>query len=461
MIGSKIAVILSVTGLAATAHACPETCEGATVEFVPAGEMTPAVYLLAEGGALMPVGAKSEAAHAEARAAKVATTARAKTAKGDPDKHNITIVNDEGSFSVTMKDGELVEVKQDGEAVPEQRIKRDGDNIRIVDEDGETLAEFHVTPGGGLMFGEGEGQWWTPEAAAFAAEADIEPRPMIGVTMDVIDETLAEQLDLDQDEVVLITGVTEGMPAEKAGLKRGDIVVKIDGVSPATEERLREAVVSRKKGDTLRLEVLRKGKPQEIEIEVDVVAPRLAMGFGATAPRAPGASGGAFQWRMSPEQRAEMEAWAREMAEQGRHAGQAAADQARLYAETVRGRVGDTRKVLEEVRERLTKEYEKLKLTDEDRAKLAEALERVTQSIREMDVTLDAPRLRLFGRGDFGPSEALITPAPPAPPSAAAPPSQSRSRTSPEVQERLDRMESQMNRMQELLEKLAEEKKNR
>ncbi len=275
----------------------------------------------------------SKAAKAEAKA----------KADASDQKHSVNIVNDDGAFGLTMKDGEIVEATIDGKPVPADRIERDGSKVRFLDEDGDEVVEFHTLPDGGFWVGEGE-----PAEGMFhqdpfdgqpltfmLTEDDGEPRPMIGVTLSEVGETVADQLGLDTDDVVLIAGVNEGMPADKAGLKRSDIVVKIDGSTPATEERLREVILSKKKGDKVRLEVLRKGKPVDIVVEVDEVTPRTAVGTTM-------GQGGTFNWRGPDNEamRSMLEDARRAAAEgaiAGREAGRAAADDKQVCLNLING----------------------------------------------------------------------------------------------------------------------------
>ncbi|MFQ5749135.1 MAG: S1C family serine protease [Planctomycetota bacterium] len=96
-----------------------------------------------------------------------------------------------------------------------------------------------------------------------------EQKVRIGITMDTVSEALASQLGVARDKTVLITQVFDGMPAAKAGLERFDIVVAVDGKTPATGETIRKALAQKNPGDILKLEVLRKGARLSLEIAVE------------------------------------------------------------------------------------------------------------------------------------------------------------------------------------------------
>lgn len=93
-------------------------------------------------------------------------------------------------------------------------------------------------------------------------------RGFIGVTLQKIDQNLALAFGLDKMEGALISDVSKGSPAEKAGLRQGDIVLKYDTHPIAHISALRKAVSFMKPGSKLNLTVLREGKSIDIPIEV-------------------------------------------------------------------------------------------------------------------------------------------------------------------------------------------------
>ncbi len=118
----------------------------------------------------------------------------------------------------------------------------------------------------------GGGGTWNQNNLGFTAPAVVSfhsPRVMMGVTMSEPSEELAHQAGIDPDETTVITGVTKDLPAAKAGLKRYDIVVKVDGETPADEETIREKLREKNAGDQLKFEVLRKGERQEVTITLE------------------------------------------------------------------------------------------------------------------------------------------------------------------------------------------------
>jgi serine protease Do len=95
-------------------------------------------------------------------------------------------------------------------------------------------------------------------------------RGFIGVTLQPVDEDLAKAFGLEHAEGVLIAEVTKDSPADKAGLKRGDVIVKYNQQPVANSGSLRNAVSLMKPGSSLLLTVLRNNKLTDIKVEVGI-----------------------------------------------------------------------------------------------------------------------------------------------------------------------------------------------
>jgi hypothetical protein len=70
----------------------------------------------------------------------------------------------------------------------------------------------------------------------------------------------------------LITKIMKGRSADKAGLRRGDIVEKANGVPVTTNEAFRRVVASVRVGDTLVMTILRKAKRLHISMPLECVS---------------------------------------------------------------------------------------------------------------------------------------------------------------------------------------------
>jgi hypothetical protein len=63
-----------------------------------------------------------------------------------------------------------------------------------------------------------------------------------------------------------LTGVRPGSPAELGGLKAGDIIVEFGGVKVTDLQSYSDALYSHKPGDTVKVMILRAGKPMELSV---------------------------------------------------------------------------------------------------------------------------------------------------------------------------------------------------
>jgi len=91
------------------------------------------------------------------------------------------------------------------------------------------------------------------------------PGTFLGVEAKPVDSSLAAQLGLKEDTGVLVGHVVDDSPAEKAGLKEHDVILKLDKESVQGPSDFVKRIQAHKKGDKVKLELLRGGKRQEIE----------------------------------------------------------------------------------------------------------------------------------------------------------------------------------------------------
>ncbi|MGI6074920.1 MAG: DegQ family serine endoprotease [Pyramidobacter sp.] len=115
-------------------------------------------------------------------------------------------------------------------------------------------------------------------------------RGKMGVYLQPLTEEMASAFDLKSTDGALIAEVVADSPAEKAGLKRGDIITKIDGKKVENSTQLSTTVRQHMAGDTIKLEVIRNGKTMNFSLvlsEVDTTVADAAMadklGFSVSA----------------------------------------------------------------------------------------------------------------------------------------------------------------------------------
>jgi len=90
----------------------------------------------------------------------------------------------------------------------------------------------------------------------------------VGVSLTTLTEQLADYFGVKGNEGVLITEVTEDSPAQKAGLKAGDVIVAIEDKEIADYSDVKDIVRDSDKGDKLTFTILRNKRKQKIEVEV-------------------------------------------------------------------------------------------------------------------------------------------------------------------------------------------------
>ena len=97
---------------------------------------------------------------------------------------------------------------------------------------------------------------------------DLLSKPILnlGVSIRVIDEAMSKQLNME--EGLYIVEVNEFSPAEKSGLRGGDLIVKVDGKRIKTFEELQEIKNSKEEGDSMNVEFIRDGKTKNTTINL-------------------------------------------------------------------------------------------------------------------------------------------------------------------------------------------------
>ena len=93
-------------------------------------------------------------------------------------------------------------------------------------------------------------------------------RGWLGVGIQDMDSELAAGLKLPITQGVLISDVKAGAPAARAGIKRGDVVVKIDGRAVTSSGTFRNQVAALGANRAAALELYRDGKPQTVNVQL-------------------------------------------------------------------------------------------------------------------------------------------------------------------------------------------------
>lgn len=93
-------------------------------------------------------------------------------------------------------------------------------------------------------------------------------RGYIGVSMQQIDENLAASFKLSGTEGALAAEVVKGSPAEKAGLKQGDIIIAYDGNKIENISAFRNNISMLPPGSQVKLTIIRDGKEQTLDVTI-------------------------------------------------------------------------------------------------------------------------------------------------------------------------------------------------
>jgi uncharacterized coiled-coil protein SlyX len=369
-------------------------------------------------------------------------------------------------------------VNSDGESVG--TITRDNDEfaINLDDEEGNPVA---ASSGSGssptnlalierdAARARRDAVWAARDAARAAASAapaasgdwGTPPKSMLGVTLESPGEALSSHLGINRETATLLTSVSDGLPAAKAGLKLYDVITEVNG-EPASPDTLRRFLREKQPGDILALKVARGGERKDISVTLEAYdANRLNTVTMTTGAWSPGASaGGTFTINAFDNQ---MEEKARELEKLS----QMIAEKSMAIQNA-----GSDTKALEALSEQMNKLGEEMNKRGEEMNRLAEQMSRANTGGWNIFPGPGGGRTIVGRRTGQGGTIDLMLPATPPPtgylnptnPSAApgaAGLSPAAPVPSPDVSaltERLNKMDSQVAKLTELLERVVEQK---
>ena len=96
-------------------------------------------------------------------------------------------------------------------------------------------------------------------------------RGWLGVMIQKITPELAKSFGLDQNEGALVGDVIPDGPAFKAGVKRGDVIVRFDNKIVKDMEDLPKMVAATTPNALVNLEVIREGSPKTLTVKIEVL----------------------------------------------------------------------------------------------------------------------------------------------------------------------------------------------
>jgi membrane-associated protease RseP (regulator of RpoE activity) len=125
----------------------------------------------------------------------------------------------------------------------------------------------------------------------------------LGVFTGDVDEAARERANLGEGKGIQIESVVDGSPAEKAGLRQGDILVEAGGRPVKSVEDLRAALRQNGPGRAMKLSVIRDGKARDIEAVP--IPPEGSGATGGAAGQAPEARAPRAEPKPKPEPKPE------------------------------------------------------------------------------------------------------------------------------------------------------------
>jgi serine protease Do len=108
-------------------------------------------------------------------------------------------------------------------------------------------------------------------------------RGYMGVAIQNLDDELANALHVPDARGVVIADVTPRGPAARAGIKRGDIVVAIDGQPTASTGQLRNRIAATGGGKTVRVDLIRLGEKKTLDVTLGNL-PQTSTPGGTSGP---------------------------------------------------------------------------------------------------------------------------------------------------------------------------------
>jgi len=95
-------------------------------------------------------------------------------------------------------------------------------------------------------------------------------RPWLGASLQAVTSDIADSLGLKRPAGALVSSVTNGGPAAKAGLKAGDLITAVDGQTVDDPNAFGYRFGTKPVGGTAQLTVLRRGREQTVSVALQV-----------------------------------------------------------------------------------------------------------------------------------------------------------------------------------------------
>jgi serine protease Do len=192
----------------------------------------------------------------------------------------------EGKDTEKSEKMQTIVITRNGNVDQKTTIEIDGDKVKVNGKDAKDSKDVHVnvntitgTEGRMRVFNRtpGAGAWnLNMDGNQMSLFSEDENRAMLGVNTE------------GDDKGAQILSVTKESAAEKAGLKKGDIITKVDERKIESSDDVTDAIRNHKPGDKVSITYLREGKSQTATAELtkwkgvrmNTLSPRIVEGFG-------------------------------------------------------------------------------------------------------------------------------------------------------------------------------------
>jgi serine protease Do len=131
-------------------------------------------------------------------------------------------------------------------------------------------------------------------------------RGYLGVQIGSLDEALAKQFKVPDTAGALVQDVTPGGPADKAGIKNGDVIRKLDGQPVEGSGQLTAMVTNMNPGTEVTLNIIRDGQPMTVHVTLGERPSNLGVTAGVGKAPSEGTLRGITVQNLTPELREQL-----------------------------------------------------------------------------------------------------------------------------------------------------------
>jgi serine protease Do len=94
-------------------------------------------------------------------------------------------------------------------------------------------------------------------------------RAWMGVSIQDLSGDLARGLGIESTEGVVVAEIVKDSPAERAGIREGDVILSLDGTAAGSVPHFRNRVSRIAPGKRVKLDILREGDRRSVEVQLD------------------------------------------------------------------------------------------------------------------------------------------------------------------------------------------------